>query len=106
MPKQKISAKELMSDLQAGMTDSTIMEKYGLSAQGLQSAFTKLLNNGLLKQSQLDARASTSKRTPAGPVTSARESDADTKSGVNQTDDLLFCPTCGQKRVEGANFCA
>jgi hypothetical protein len=105
MPKQKISGKELVADIHGGMTDSAIMEKYGLSSQGLQSAFTKLLNNGLLEQSQLDARATTSEKTHARPVVNARESDADIKSGVNQPDDIVFCPKCGAKRVEGAIFC-
>ena len=90
MAKQKISAKELISDIHGGMADSAIMEKYGLSSQGLQSAFTKLLNKGLIQQSQLDARASTSEKTHARPGVNVGESDTDIKSGVNR-DLMIYC---------------
>ncbi len=51
MPKPKISAKELIADIQAGLDDQALMKKYGLSAQGLQSVFKKLVEAKALKQS-------------------------------------------------------
>jgi hypothetical protein len=104
MPKQKISAKELISDIRAGMNDAAIMQKYGLSLQGLQSAITKLLEKGLVKQSELDLRPSNPEKTVKRPTVNAKEM-ADGKSG-SASEDLLFCPKCGEKRGEGASFCA
>jgi hypothetical protein len=41
--KRRISAKDFMTDLQAGMTDSALMEKYRLSPQDLQLLASKIL---------------------------------------------------------------
>jgi len=48
MKKQVIDAKKIVSDIRAGMNDAELMEKYGLSAKGLESAFTKLINSRLM----------------------------------------------------------
>ena len=41
--KRRISAKDFMTDLQAGMTDSALMEKYRLSPGDLQLVASKIL---------------------------------------------------------------
>jgi len=56
MTKPKISAKELIADIRAGMDDPALMKKYGLAAQGLQSIFNKLIAAGALQQDELDNR--------------------------------------------------
>jgi hypothetical protein len=56
MPKQKISAKELLADIRAGMDDPALMKKYGLSAEGLQSALKKLIEAKVITQVELDNR--------------------------------------------------
>ncbi len=134
MPKQKISAKELISDIRAGMDDSALMKKHGLSVQGLQSAFNKLVEAKALKQSDLDNRVPLAEKTvdiawkcPACGKPQMREFDECPDCGVIASkfrkqeslrniqtpakdsigsDDLLFCPECGEKRVEEASFCA
>jgi hypothetical protein len=37
--RRKISAKEAVSDIRSGMDDATLMKKYGLSPDGLQSLY-------------------------------------------------------------------
>ena len=43
LPKREIKAKDFVNDIRSGMSDSQIRGKYNLSAQGLESAFKKLL---------------------------------------------------------------
>jgi hypothetical protein len=38
------------------MDDTTLMKKYGISAQGLQNVINKLIAAGLLKQADVDQR--------------------------------------------------
>ena len=46
MAKITVSAKEILADIKAGMDDTTLMQKYGLSDKGLQSIFKKLVDAG------------------------------------------------------------
>jgi hypothetical protein len=43
-----INAKDIMEDIRSGMDDAELMHKYRLTSKGLQSAFTKLINNRLM----------------------------------------------------------
>jgi hypothetical protein len=44
-PKAEIYAKDLVRDIRSGMDDSALKRKYKLTSRGLQSAFSKLINN-------------------------------------------------------------
>jgi hypothetical protein len=46
--KRVVNAKDIVDDIRAGMSDKELMTKYRLSSKGLQSAFTKLINNRIL----------------------------------------------------------
>ncbi len=82
MEKRKITAREVLADIRYGKNDSSLMQKYSLSAQGLQSVFQKLLRAGLITQQELDDRI---------PVS-------------EQTVDigLFICPACGN--IQGKEF--
>jgi outer membrane protein assembly factor BamB len=58
MAKVKIKAVQVLRDINGGMDDSDLMVKYNLSAKGLESLFGKLVEAGLLSQSELDKRMS------------------------------------------------
>ncbi|MCA1959600.1 MAG: PilZ domain-containing protein [Desulfomonile sp.] len=58
MSQRKISARDFIQDIRAGLTDSQLMGKYKLTALGLQSAFTKLVDAGALKPEELFGRLS------------------------------------------------
>jgi hypothetical protein len=63
MEKRKITAREVLEDIRLGKNDSNLMQKYNLSAQGLQSVFRKLLRAGLITQKELDDRIPASEQT-------------------------------------------
>jgi hypothetical protein len=63
MEKRKITAREVLEDIRFGKSDSNLMQKYSLSAQGLQSVFRKLLRAGLITQKELDDRIPASEQT-------------------------------------------
>jgi uncharacterized protein len=56
MSRPRIDARNVLKDIRLGMHDADLMEKYKLSANLLQSVFKKLLEAGVLRQSDLDAR--------------------------------------------------
>jgi len=84
MPKRKITARDLLADVRANMTDFELMDKYKLSAEGLQSVFNKLAKAGLITHAELDSRVSM----------------------ADKTVDLGFvCPSCGYLRNEEFDQC-
>jgi outer membrane protein assembly factor BamB len=56
MPRVKVNAQDVLDDIAAGMDDARLMEKYRLSARGLESLFRKLSDAGLVTESDLDRR--------------------------------------------------
>ncbi len=82
MEKRKITAREMLKDIRAGLSDQDLMEKYSLSAQGLQSVFAKLVQAGAVTQTELDDRISFGERT------------------VDL--GLFICPACGN--IQGKEF--
>ncbi len=60
MSKLKISAKQVLADINAGMSNAALMEKYGISPKGLEALFKKLVDAGLLKEESRMQK-------PAGP---------------------------------------
>jgi hypothetical protein len=82
MDRRRITAKEILKDIRAGASDPDLMKKYTLSAQGLQSVFTKLVNSKVVTQAELDDRVPVSERT------------------VDL--GLFICPACGN--IQGKEF--
>jgi len=78
MAKVKIDAGEALRDIREGMNGITLMKKYHLSAKGLDSLYSKLIKEGVLKSSDV------------GPhfkmEVPAREVVADIKAGMTGTD--------------------
>ena len=56
MAKRAIKAKEAVADIRSGMDDGALMEKYLLSAEGLQSLFDKLVTGGFIDLSEIARR--------------------------------------------------
>lgn len=56
MAKTKIEARQALEDIRAGMDDSSMMDKYRLSAKGLQSLFRKLVKAELISRDELSGR--------------------------------------------------
>jgi hypothetical protein len=56
MAKRKIRAKDIVSDIRAGLDDGGLMRKYRLTSKGLQRIFSKLLEGKFIVQTDLDNR--------------------------------------------------
>ncbi len=54
--KPKIRAKDLVADIKSGMGHESLMRKYGLSSEGLYSAYDKLIENRLITNAQLHSQ--------------------------------------------------
>jgi hypothetical protein len=56
MMRRAISATKAVADIRSGMDDSALMDKYGISAQGLQGLFNKLMAAGLITERDIHER--------------------------------------------------
>jgi outer membrane protein assembly factor BamB len=63
MTKKVIDARQVLESIRGGMSDTSLMETYGLSSRGLQSLFQKLVSAGLMTQDEVDDRAPLTERT-------------------------------------------
>jgi len=89
MEKRKITAREVLKDIRAGVDDAALMRKFQLSAQGLQSVLNKMVQAGIVTEEELDGRVPLSARTvdiglficPA--------------CGNIQGNEFIECPRCG-----------
>lgn len=87
MEKLKISAKEVLDDIHSGMPDEELRSRHSLSKHQLQSLFSKLVDAGLIAQSELDNR---------GSIELAEEASW-TCPACGEPQEMEFdkCPECG-----------
>ncbi len=104
-----IKAGEALRDIRSGMSDSDLMDKYRLSAKGLQDLFDQLVQAGAISQSELDHRFSSVDETVdlLGIIkrlgldhTAAKNEEVRIPSrcvacGAPQTFEFEECPMCG-----------
>lgn len=57
MGKRKLKARELVMCIRNGMSDAQLMERYKLSAKGLQSAYQQLLKANAVTEEDLSGRS-------------------------------------------------
>lgn len=88
--KRKISAKEVLADIRAGMTDSQLELKYNISNSSLKMVYRKLVAAGVLKENELPA--------------AERDTKTDSPESI-QTGDV-YCPSCKSVQAPGATECA
>jgi len=86
-PEKKISARSIMMDLKTGLSDRELMDRYGLSFQGLQTVFTQLIAANLATEGYFEKRA----------VKQAGARPTEEKAGT--------CPYCGHTMPEGTKRC-
>ncbi len=59
-PERKVSVREIVEDLRLRrLTDTQLMEKYKVSARGLQSVFQKLVDRNAISPNEIDGRSPT-----------------------------------------------
>jgi len=84
----KINARQAATDFRSGMTDTELMDKFKVSAKGLQSLARKLVDAGLLLRSELDARFKTPPRVAEVAWTCPA-------CGMPGDKEAAECPNCG-----------
>jgi predicted RNA-binding Zn-ribbon protein involved in translation (DUF1610 family) len=82
--KKKIKARELLSDIRAGVDDAGLMEKYDISARGVLQALNRLIAEGLMSPSELVERRSLAKTVYMA---------------------VFNCPACGNVHFEKVEKC-
>jgi len=106
---KEVRAQEAVRDIRSGMSDADLMEKYRLTARGLQSLLDQLVKAGALKPTEIEKRVPWSDTTvdlrgvikrlgldttdgPEGPVDVPARCVA---CGSPQTMEFETCPVCG-----------
>jgi ribosomal protein S12 len=79
MEKRKIKAKDVAEDVHAGVGDTLLMEKYGLTAKQLEGVLRKLLDVHLISHMQLYERTSLSD-------TQITKAFVDTQAAIKELD--------------------
>lgn len=88
--KKKISAREVLADIRAGMTDSQLELKYKISNSSLRMVYRKLLAAGVVREDELPAPD--------------RDTRADSPKSF-QTHEV-YCPSCKSVQAPGATECS
>ncbi len=70
IPTKKINTEEAIDAIKRGMSDAELMDKFGISARGLESLYKKLVLAGAVTQSEIDRRAYTFERSHVVELTS------------------------------------
>ncbi len=84
--KPKIRARDAVNDIRSGMSDSEMMEKYGLSAKGLHALFMKLIEVNAISQSELDWRSASYHDTMMIDQIDSGDMIDDVRSGMSDSD--------------------
>jgi len=108
--KRKLSARQVLEDVRDGLSDEQLISKYQLSSSKLQGVFRKLVEQGWLKQSELDARTSlfgeSIDLTPNEESAGKRPGSGATP-GPSNGHTMIYCPQCRREVVPtpGQQFC-
>jgi lipopolysaccharide biosynthesis regulator YciM len=89
---KKISAKGIMADLKAGMSDSELIKKYDISFQALQDLFEKLVNANLATKAYFDKRAVSQ----IGARKAEETAQTCPYCGFSTSEQFRECPSCRQ----------
>ncbi len=82
MAKRKLSARKVITDLRAGLSNDELMEKYNISPESLRYVFKTLVEAGLMTELQYYQRKDLT------------ESDL-FRAFSDKSDKVLNCPRCG-----------
>jgi rubrerythrin len=105
--KKTLSAKAVVADFRARMTDEALLQKYGLSKQSLQKLFAKLIKSNFITQNELELRNKDLydlEKVPQGtlPVDPAQTPKQSTPS---LPKFKFTCPACNALHYEKLEVC-
>ena len=93
MRKRKISARQVISDLHAGLSDHELMAKYKLTVDSLRYIFKRLVESGLMTELEFYQRMDLT------------ESDV-FRALSDDPHHVLNCPRCGRPLPEDGEECS
>ena len=96
---KKISAKGIMADLRAGLSDTELMKKYDVSYIALQDIFSKLMKAGLATEAYFNKRAL--KQSPA--LQAENSTRTCPHCGFSSATPFTQCPRCEQEVSDWLN---
>ncbi len=94
-PKRTVSAKLILKDIHAGMDESAIKRKFGLSDRSYQSVLRKLSEMGLLKEQVLHSNPPKLRQEPDFTKSEIPIRWRCPACGTPQTRAYEECPQCG-----------
>ncbi len=94
-PKKTVSAKLILKDIQAGIGESEIKRKFGLSDTGYQSVLRKLFEVGLLNKQELHSSTPEPGKEPDVSKSEGLITWRCPVCGTPQTRTFEECPQCG-----------
>ena len=92
MAKRKISARRVIEDLRAGLSNDELMEKHNMSPESLRYVFKRLVEAGLMTELQYYQRMDLT------------ESDL-FRAFSDTSHKVLNCPRCGAHLPEDGQEC-
>ncbi|MGO9569495.1 MAG: zinc ribbon domain-containing protein [Desulfomonilaceae bacterium] len=103
-----IALKDLVTDLKAKKGFEEVRLRHRLSEEQLRKLLGGLLEAGIVKENDTPGKYTSAKSQASGIRELSRNVQIPTEESDSsmESDDILFCPKCGAKRVGGANFCA
>jgi hypothetical protein len=93
---RKISARDLIADIRAGLQYADLAEKHGLSDQGMDRIVAKLVTAGLVGPDEL----------PKKPVPKVLPQPPETlPPRLTRIVESFKCPSCGTVSIQGDQLC-
>lgn len=92
MAKRKLSARQVITDLRAGLSNDELMEKYNISPESLRYVFKRLVEARLMTELQYYQRMDLT------------ESDL-FRAFSDTSDKVLNCPRCGAHLSDDGQKC-
>ncbi len=92
MEKRRISARQVIADLKAGMSAVDLMEKYGITEKALRYVLKRLVESGLMTELQYYERTDLSESAVARALS-------------HEPVHVLNCPRCGRALPEDGGEC-
>lgn len=91
--KRRISASKIIADIRSGMSETALMQKYGLSESGLKKTLGKLVDSGHLQEDEIPRRQAP--ETSPVPEPQKKVQLRCPSCDAEWTEDVDECPFCG-----------
>lgn len=100
---KEVNAHEAARDIRSGMSNSDLMKKYGLSPNGLENLYEKLVGEALIMPSELQFRLSSL----SGMANTTQSGNGRTTKTAtpSEKETAWTCPACGRSQPQEYKEC-